>query len=51
MEDEVPLAEKHREEYGLNTCLRALGLSEGAWHRRQRRPAASEKGQELKSWR
>ncbi len=49
MEDKVALAEKHREEYGLNRCLRALGLSKGTWHRRQRRPAAPEKDRELKA--
>ncbi|MBC7219957.1 transposase [Candidatus Bipolaricaulota bacterium] len=49
MEDKVALAEKSREEYGLNMCLRALGLSKGAWHRRQRRPAAPEKDRELKA--
>ena len=45
----MALAEKSREEYGLNRCLRALGLSKGTWHRRQRRPAAPEKDRELKA--
>jgi len=49
VEDKVTLAEKSREEYGLNRCLRALGLSKGTWHRRQRRPAAPEKDWELKA--
>jgi len=49
VEDKVTLAEKHREEHGLNRCLRALGLSKGTWHRRQSRPAAPEKDRELKA--
>jgi len=49
VEDKVTLAEKHGEGYGLNRCLRALGLSKGTWHRRQCRPAAPERDRELKA--
>jgi putative transposase len=49
VEAKVTLAEKHRGKHGLNRCLRALGLSKGTWHRRQRRPAAPEKDRELKA--
>jgi hypothetical protein len=58
----VELAEKHRKEYGVNRCLRALKLSKGTWHRRrdraldelgfslrQHRPAAPEEDRELKA--
>jgi hypothetical protein len=48
VEAKVMLAEKNRQKYGLNRCLRALGLSKGTWHRRQHRPAAPEKDRDLK---
>jgi len=32
----VALVAAHREEYGLNACLRALGLSKSVWYGRQR---------------
>jgi putative transposase len=35
----VGLVERHREEFGLNRCLAALGVSKSTWHYRQRRGA------------
>ena len=36
MTAKVALVASHREEYGLNACLRALGLSKSVWYGRQR---------------
>ena len=49
MEKKLELVKKHREECGLNQCLRALGVSKSTWHRHQRRPEVSEKDKELKT--
>ena len=49
MERKLALVKKHREEYGLNRCLRALSVSKSTWHRHQRRPEVSEKDKELKT--
>lgn len=48
MERKLELARRHREEYGLNRCLAALGVSKSTWHRHQR-PKVSRKDEELKS--
>jgi len=47
LERKLELVEKHREEYGLNRCLRALSVSKSTWHR-HRRPKVSRKDEELK---
>ena len=47
MERKLELVEKHREEYGLNRCLRMLSVSKSTWHR-YRRPKVSRKDVELK---
>jgi len=47
LERKLELVKKHREEYGLNRCLRALSVSKSAWHR-HRRPKVSRKDVELK---
>lgn len=36
MDERVELIDKHREEHGLNACLRALNVSKGTWHYRMR---------------
>jgi putative transposase len=35
VEEKVALVEEYRDTYGLNRCLKALGLSKGTWHYRQ----------------
>ena len=47
MEKKLALVERHREEYGLNRCLRALSLSKSTWHR-HKRPKVSTKDEGLK---
>lgn len=49
MERKLGLVEEHRKEYGLNRCLRALGVSKGTWHRHQKRPKVSYQDEELKA--
>ena len=36
MDERIELVATHREEHGLNACLRALGVSKGTWHYRMR---------------
>ena len=49
MEEKVALVEKHRSTYGLNRCLKALGLSKGTYHYRlHRRPERRAKDEALK---
>ena len=36
MTAKTALVAAHRDEYGLNACLRALGLSKSVWYGRQR---------------
>lgn len=36
MDEKIELVDEHREEHGLNRCLRALGVSKGTWHYRMR---------------
>lgn len=36
MDEKIELVDAHREEHGLNRCLRALGVSKGTWHYRMR---------------
>jgi len=31
-EDKVELVEEHKEEYGLNACLTAIGLPKSTWY-------------------
>lgn len=39
--DKVALVEKHKDDYGLNACCRALGVSKGTLHYRRHRPSNS----------
>ena len=48
MEKKLALVERHREEYGLNRCLRALSLSKSTWHRHRCRSEVSRADAELK---
>ena len=48
LDDKIQLVEQHRDEYGLNACLSALGLSKGTWHYRQHRPDPADKDAILK---
>lgn len=36
MTEKLELVERHREEHGLNRCLKLVGVSKGTWHRRMR---------------
>ena len=49
MERKLALVEQHRQRYGLNRCLRALGVSKSTWHRRRRRPEKRLRDEELKA--
>lgn len=44
----MELVNAHREEHGLNACLRALNVSKGLWHARQRRKTQEERDAALK---
>lgn len=35
MDEKIQLVERHKDDLGLNRCLRALGVSKGTWHYRQ----------------
>jgi putative transposase len=49
VEEKVALVEKHRSTYGLNRCLKALGLSKGTYHYRlHRKPERWAKDEALK---
>ena len=48
VDQKVELVNQHRPRYGLNTCLRALGLSKGTWHHRQHRRSPELRDQPLK---
>jgi len=37
LDERVDLVREHREEFGLNACLRAMGVSKGTWHYREER--------------
>ena len=41
LERKLKLVRQHSKQYGLNRCLRALGVSKSSWHRSQRRPKVS----------
>ena len=49
MNEKIELVKAHRHRYGLNTCLRAVGLSKGTWHYRQRRRPCAERDAALKA--
>jgi len=36
LDERIELVDEHREEHGLNACLRALSVSRGTWHYRMR---------------
>ena len=48
MDEKVELVIQHRHEFGLNACLRALGLSKSTWHHRQHRPNPGLRDQALR---
>ena len=49
MDEKIELVKVQRHRYGLNTCLRAVGLSKGTWHYRQRRRSGAERDVALKA--
>lgn len=49
MDEKLELVQAHRPQYGLNACLRALGLSKGTWHYRQHRRTQAERDAALKA--
>jgi len=49
LERKLELVERHQNEYGLNRCLSALGVSKSTWHRHQNRPKVSQEDEELKA--
>ncbi len=49
MDEKIELVKAHRHQYGLNSCLRAIGLSKGTWHYRQRRRSRAERDAALKA--
>ena len=49
MAEKVALVDRYRHEFGLNACLRALGLSKSTWHHRQHRPDPSLRDQALRA--
>lgn len=42
------LVDEHRSQFGLNACLRALGVSKGSWHYRRHRPDPAARDEALK---
>ena len=48
MAAKAALVAAHRDEYGLNVCLRALGLSKSVWYGRQRGIWRSRKAADLR---
>ena len=49
MDEKIELVKANRHRYGLNACLRAVGLSKGTWHYRQRRRCGAERDAALKA--
>ena len=49
MDEKIDLIQAHRHEYGLNVCLRAVGLSKGTWHYRRHRKSQAERDAPLKA--
>ena len=49
MDEKVELVKTHRHDYGLNVCLRAVGLSKGTWHYRRHRRSQTERDAALKA--
>ena len=49
MDEKVEQVEAHRHRYGLNACLRAVGLSKGTWHYRKHRLSRAERDAALKA--
>ena len=49
MDEKIELVQVHRQQYGLNVCLRALGLSKGTWHYRRHRTGQAERDAALKA--
>ena len=49
MDEKIELVQAHRQRYGLNACLRAVGLSKGTWHYRRHRKSQAERDAALKA--
>ncbi len=49
MDEKIELVQAHRHRYGLNACLRAVGLSKGTWHYRRHRKSQAERDAALKA--
>ena len=49
MDEKIELVQAHRGRYGLNACLRAVGLSKGTWHYRRHRKSQAERDAPLKA--
>jgi len=49
VDEKIELVKAHRHEYGLNACLRAVGLSKGTWHYRRHRKSQAERDARLKA--
>lgn len=49
MDEKLELVEAHRQRYGLNACLRAVGLSKGTWHYRRHHKSQAERDAALKA--
>ena len=49
MDEKIELIKAHRGRYGLNACLRAVGLSKGTWHYRRHRKSQAERDAGLKA--
>ncbi len=41
-EDKVKLVKEHKDEYGLNACLTAIGLPKSTWYYWEQRKVSSE---------
>ncbi len=49
MDEKIDLVKANCHRYGLNTCLRAVGLSKSTWYYRQRRRSGAERDAALKA--
>ena len=49
MDEKLALVHEHRHRYGLNACLKAVGVSKSTWHYRQHRRSQAEKDAPLKA--
>jgi transposase InsO family protein len=49
VDEKIELVVRYRHQFGLNACVRAVGLSKGTWHHRQHRPDPSRRDQALRA--